>query len=714
MKPHAQAPNVFPPRVNIPFAAVVEARQQYGKAIVSIPGVCRRPLTHTHATQPIENALSRVFTYTWDAFCSARRVVYPKNAEETKILLHAEDMELQAAFNKVLPVDYSLAPRRVGVSLVLPSVTLRGDTGKTLLDAFAALSDGKMPDGSPITVCSRFTVYSAHCADAANLVLGIRHFTNAVLVLRWAEPSHNGVRVRTEQCFIENSTCDHTSETLQSMLVDLAETHSAPLPPRLYAPVKDTLLRHAEQQVADCSSEFFAIIDKTFPFVATQSMKTANCEDLVVVKGLYLRLVQRGNDCISNRNVTHAIVLCGIGRQEQAETSLNNPRLWGRRLVDDDLDAEMLLHVVCTFVEPVCLNGMVSLFSIGGAAGAAVNEPGTLLHSYRTTVLQMTDVLLAFDAYLCKVESVFPVEKCLCSFMETHMKRALNYFHTAVSTPQHSRPASTTSTLIANDQDEDGVEEKRLIATYGAAACLACPRTPLGTALELLKERGESSSAVNLLAKVAARRGCCLPLHEAFDECLKCMNLEEERVERHAVEAAKLKRIADAALAIGHAKKARISDCKPAVTSEKVRKMIKFFNLYASAKTSIEDLCSRDKSTNAKLAATIVECADRKAEMGNETEAVMSVLSSHPDLVHAVGKALSMCNMLLKASVPVFVVVHGHDMSHPVVFDVAKSGMPRACGLGLVFEAEEPRVLLLQFKSESSALVTALVERVRK
>jgi hypothetical protein len=372
-----------------------------------------------------------------------------------------------------------------------------------LVDGFATLAEQKTPDGRPVTLSARFSVFAGEAAEGLQSVLARESWestgkkTSPRLLLRWAQGGEAGVVFRTEAQDVECSEAApaRTGVLLQKQAISLAREHGVALPAALYGPVGDAVEGAAELQVAASARELMQIVDRTQPFRATAAMQRAGATELEVVPGAFARLVPHaaGEKGLCSEEAVHALLLCAPGRAEDV-ASYAEEQLVGGKLAPprDGLADELCLHLAFTGVEPVCLNSMVSLFASSGKPGCPIKAPGTLVSSFDTRIMSAEDISVNFAIFVCALESLFPLHAPLSRSMHAHMERAAKYAAEAFSAPVVPVPAPAPAARPALSEFEDGY----VLGSLGVN--LACTRTLLGDAVVEMKTRGVRTVRIEL------------------------------------------------------------------------------------------------------------------------------------------------------------------------------------------------------------------------
>ena len=739
-----QAP-VLPslPRIKKALSALTEAWQQYCIGSAKLPTPKNRQVVSavdTRTANPVVGRHFPSFRNAWSGFASARMVVYPETAAEASTLIVAERCELEAWFRRQAPPDNSLPPRPVGISLVVPPAATTQTTSFDILDGFATISDRKTSSGVvPITTQARFTAYVGEAAGAIHACIssgesiasGGLDKSSTIIVVRWAAQDYTKqageLMIRTEHIRIHGGTKDNPTENVQQHLMRLARSHSIELPPAIYSTPVAPLPCAAERQMVACNKEFLRILERTLPFQPTHSMLETGCSVLTTVDGVFIRLVPKKQKGIPppdplSSEIVHAVLLCAAGVEKEAYAYVMDcvKTASGQLVMPDATRASrLLLHLVFTRTENICLNGMVSLFSIGGRPGAPISSPNTQLRTWTTYIMQIEDqrITSSFDLAICDAQSVMPEEEFLVPFMERNMQRNMEFWRCSIEkgfrVPFFMRMQLPTPTQESLDPTIKGATERCtddqfILASLGIH--LSCPRTLIGEAISIVREHKAPSVVVDVLTKVALQYGFAISLSEAFSHFADAFEKEEEVLKKQQDEVKRLRKIIDAAMLVTSLK--RPSMYAFVTPAKKVRQILEIHSLSPGAAVRVDrlDVIPREDAVARSLAVATYSAYNRgKSGERFHIEELKTPLANHHDIVVGLCRALRVCMVHPGTEKECFIISHA-NMKNIAVFAVERSGLPAMCGIGRAFEAESPCLLLLQYKGEG-LVVTPMLKK---
>lgn len=728
-------------RIKRPVAALAEMLQQYCIGSAKLPTPKNRQVVSgvdTRTANPVAGRHFPSFRNAWSGFSSARMILYPESAAEAYTLIVAERCELEAWFRRQPPPDNSLPPRPVGVSLVIPPAATTLATSFDLLDGFVTISDRKTSGAAPITTQARFTAYVGEAASAMHACIssgecmasGRLDKSSPIIVVRWAAQDYSKpsgeLLIRTEHIQIHASTKDNPTEQVQQQLMRLALSHSIELPPAIYSTPVSPLPCAAERQMVESNKEFLSILEKTVPFQPTHSMLANGCSVLTTVDGVFIRLVPKKREGSpppdpSSSEIVHAMLLCAAGVEKDADSYVKEcVKTAAGRLIMPDADraSRLLLHLVFTHSDKVCLNWMVSLFSIGGRPGASISAPSTQLMTWTTSIMSIEDQRISnFDLAICDAQSVMPDEEFLVPFMEKSMQRNMEFLRCSVEKTSHvplfmrmHLPTPTQENLspAIKEATERCSDDQFILASLGIN--LSCSRTLVGEAISILKEHRAPSVVVDVLIKVALHFGLSISLSEAFSHFADAFEREDEVLKKHQDEVQRLRRITDAAMLVTSLKRPLMYAL--VTSSKKVRSVIEIHNLKPGTTVRVDrlDLIPRGDAVARSLALATYSAYHRgKNAPQPHVEELKTALANHHDIVVGLSRALKVCMVEPGTEVECFIISHA-NMKNIAVFAVERSGMPAVCGIGRAFEAESPCIVLLQYRAEG-CVITPMISK---
>lgn len=737
-KPAAPTTNLFLPSdtrdmpalvpLRRPHAAQVEFHQQLKQVAINLPIMKLRNSRRLYASRPADRS-SPYFSQSFDGFMSGRRCVSSEDFSQAQSLVASETAELTAYATGTQALDGSMSHRPIGVSLVIPSCTVSDSKVIEHIDGMAVYSDGKINEQLvPITTLCRFTIYGSESAvpmidTVRRDAFGDRDVSGVSLVLRWADtdPVTGMVRVRTEFACLNcgSGSSGNAATNIQQCLIKLAERYSVKMPPPMYATIciPSCMEGYYEHQIIKAAEHFESLVTYEHPFVCTKDMTDCNCTRLQLVPNAFVRLSSKdgGIDAAVADTAMHAQLLCADGHVDDASEFVRQYRT-GLPKADTTAYEGMALHTCGVEVERTQLGGMVSLYAHSGRSGQPISEPRTTLYICKSAIVPLSTLQEHWNVYSCSPQSILPGIRELGKSMISHFQRGLDMFHRTFSDdrPTFRYPHSNDRRFHPCERDDESISEEDRFFMVAMGIDLRSKRVCLGDTISRLMAGGAPQTLVDLMIRMGLHVGLAASLQYTFARCLVSIDREENGNREHQDEVKRLKRVADAALLMGCRKKACAG--VPRTTMKKVRSMMKLHSLQAGrskTKVTSASVCPRDGGTSHSLATSIYECyARRFMPPQPHFDEVNTVAETHEDILSVVCKGMGVCMVAPGVPAEAFVIVHGHEIDGICVYEVVTTGVQGcavACGIGRIFEADDPAVMTIKWLPEDACLITPLV-----
>ena len=703
-------------KIRVPIGAVAEFQQQTSCEPIDLPTGKIRESKRTYANKPTSSCPPE-FKFAFNAFCTARRAVAACTLDEAEAMVSAETMELLAFTKGESGKNGSIPPRSLTVALVIPKESVNNSNVVPFVDGFAALSDLKI-DGVPLATKVRFDVFggvnSTPIAKALRRSALDKNVLDGIgLVFRWADAADSEHGLRTE-CIALGSTSPNIKEAslhLQNTVVKMSTIFGFKLPAEFFLQPVEAFDGYYEKQILDCSNEWKDLLHKEDQFVPSSEMLRTGSSVLSRVPGCYVRLspIALGIEGVTSSNAIHAMLLCAEGKEDKAVEYAKTYRE-GLRPPDGE-DALLDLHTIALHVEPVFLNGMISLYAHGGKVGEPLKANGNWVYKTCAAVVSVKHLSENFFVMSCDMNSMLPEHTALVRFMDMHMKKSMDLWDRLFNQDDLRRVQSTSPapspTFLGSEFREMSREERFLLSAMGVD--MNSQRMLIGEAITFLMQTGAPDALIQMLTTAGARMGLGASLSETYFKCYELMKGDQKKDELHAEEVCRLKRVADAAIILGANKKAcrGLNETKP----EKVRALMQVFSLKAGPSTKVADILTIPRTTSAarSLASAIYTAYSRRQEREMpHIEELQVVLKNYVDILAALGKCLHLCMVKPGTKKDAFVIVHGSS-SRVSVHQVVDGGILEVCGEGRVFEAQDPCLLILKMKSDVECIVTPML-----
>jgi len=702
---------------------------------------------------PAGQVPNSAFSYAFNGYASAHRVVYSSDSKHAEQLLWAERAEMDAAAMRTPPADGSLYPRVFALSLHVPE-TLRSSTEACMLvDAFATLVDTyrNIRLGGMASLM-RCTVYLHAVAD---LCLGatvdeesseLLHAESActTVVLRWArfaDPPRSPLP-RVGLAAAAPRTCGGDAATvLHTALLRLFNGNSLSIPEGMNEPPPETSRGAARNQVSRCSRDFYEELHLRFPtgLEPTPPMQAAGQKRLTIVANVYLRMLARKDGAPATLHElsdpscvdAHALLLCGedahsetldelkkLVDREGWDGRLDNPwseqYVHGKHISPAKYDT-LQLHTVATVVYNVSLQDKVSLYGTGGVPGETIRPPHTHVHGWHTKVSCLSDVLRSSDAYVCRWKSVVPCETILQASMCDHMTRSRDMVtRFGRGNDDTAALAPTRAAVSAVPQVDDDADSRYLLASLGVS--LTRTRLTLGEVLDDLCSRRAPSALIKMLTGVASERGARICIADAFDACNEATQ-ERQKLRSQTDE---LQQQLKLAVSIGAG-----DSCSEPVLRSKTAAVIEAMNCMnlcaGASKASLAQHLGTPRPTEivSELAWGVYEAytrahVERGAGAFVNCDAVQTVLRTHADLLLAIAKSLNVCMLPPGVAKTAYIVDTRADSDYASLYRVGTERLLTACLHQDVRKCDNPCIVLVVYDADGSCTVTPVVRNTEK
>lgn len=565
----------------------------------------------------------------YDAHLAAETVVAARNAEDAMRFAAAETRELLDAHFKTTPADGSMGARPVAVTLIATGLAAESANALSMLDALAHLH-GSMPRQT-----MRATVLTGVDArafvDASDIsgVLDADDDVGRLLVLmRWAELVTGwDPRVRTEVVSFDALPL-HASqsalEVLQSELFGVCVRNDVPIDAAL-------LVRHAGghvrrhawlQSIADASAIFFALtIGKDSVTLDDSSLPVPD------VLGMFVRISTRahGEGGLTNAAAFHGMLLGSAGEEVNAFCDAAMRIGFDRAYATTDgrRRAAMRLHTCAVQATGLPLEARVTLYDRRGCVGEPIRSPGSWIWQHNAAIVPISHVLTNFVVTICSYESMLPGRHSLRPFFVEHFHHASRLYASAGSVGaadadaadasaarqpgvhmQASASSDTVATLDADAGPGDGPDAGSLAAdafvvgslglaidsrraSVGDVYAHICDMRERARVRAVLEQRPEmcvtrpSDEVARLFKNFVYTCGVGLSVREAFDFAANAVltHQTEHAATAARAELARLRRVADGALAVGARARRRLGQEAQAQESQAAPRLVQVFSL---------------------------------------------------------------------------------------------------------------------------------------
>jgi len=534
-----------------------------------------RKVPHRKSSSPTTSLLYR-------AYLSAKTVVAAEVPEDALDMYLAETAEIMAAAKNKAPVDFSLAPRRVSVTLLVHGASAGLREARLALDALAhlarqAISSVTGDDTTLSISLIRMAVLAgpqAHlhvtrCQTDAILSQSAYDCSAIELAMRWADVPECGVDPILRAEFFKLApfnSADSALDAIQAAMLEARSSSRVPLPLAVaaYHPnVQEFAWAWAH---ATASSAFFRLQEGEGAVVKHPAVE--QYDRSIDVTGVYVRLCNRhlGESGLTDSAAFHGMLLADADKLldvkhfcEDHPNGLPPP---------DGNTIGMLLHTCAVQAERFQLGDRVTLFDHHGKVGEPICPPGSCIWRYSPAIMPVDVALLEnFTLIPCSPMSMLPGNKMLEKPFRDFFRRASDLFGATFGEHISSLAGDAFErqcvAIPARDECADPpIEEAEHFALAAFGIDATSRRITVGDAYTLLSHRGAPAPMCDFMLKASLRWGIGTSLLEVFSKAGTSItnHKTDERIAAAERENVRLRRIADAALALGGMKSADISE----------------------------------------------------------------------------------------------------------------------------------------------------------
>lgn len=530
-----------------------------------------RKVPHKKSSSPNTALLYR-------AYLSARTVVAAEVPEDAQAMYFAERAEILAAASNTAPVDGSLAPRRVSVTLLAHGDSAGLRESRLALDAlahFAGLAIASVTgDDTTLTVSlirmavlagPQAYLHATECQKDAILSQSACNRSDLELVMRWAESSENSPEPMLRAEFFQLASfnsLDSALQAIQGAMLNARTYSNVPLPLAVATHHPNVQKFAWAQAHATATNAFFRLLEGEGAVVKHPAVEQYGRS--VDATGVYVRFCSRalGESGLIDNSSFHGMLLADSEKLadvvhfcDDYPNGLPPP---------DENTIGLLLHTCAVQAECFQLGQRVTLFDHHGKVGEPIRSPGSWIWRLSSAIRPVDASLLEhFVLVPCSPMSMLPGNKLLERPFREFFRRASDLFGATfgdcTSTLSGDAFERQCVTLPARDDGADPTieqAERFALAAFGIDS--TSRRIMVGDAYTLLSYRGAPAPICEFMLKASLRWGIGTPLLEVFSKAGSSITTHksDERMHLAECENVRLRRVADAALALGGMKNA--------------------------------------------------------------------------------------------------------------------------------------------------------------
>lgn len=695
------------------------------------------------------------------AYMSARTVVACEHVSELPMLLRAENEELKHAAERFTPLDNSLTPRPVSVTLLAHGVNeAHCANARTFLDGLAHLAgcvESPTPDGSRAAATTvsavRMTVLAG--VDASWYVNQVQqqaliskqqtlHQNGTVQVcVRWAiraEP--NTIRYRTEfQMMPVGLSPGMALEYMLNWFISLKVHQGTPFRDSIASSHQNVPVNAWVSSVHYSSSDFFALM-KGANTVKKSALVEANVDEVHLEHTeVFVRISQRNTynprtqqwvplpveQAVQRHDSFHGFLVGDQKHIQQIQRLCQVEQKVGLSLPDEDT-VGYALHTVAVQAVGFALKDRVSLYAVhykaGGATpGVPICSPDSWMWRLEPAIVPMEDVIQNFYVVPCNRNSLLPADTALTRPFSDFFQLAYKLYtatfggdaHTAGTTDAEQLPLFVQSLPSDNDPILQA-QEKQALAAFGLDA--ASRRVTVGDAYAMLKANDAPPQLVEFMLQSTLRLGLNASVLTAMSEAssiLKTGLTSPDVKNALENENERLKRVANAALAVNGKRQraaAGTTEGGAKLTPLQVKALMKVAGRIVAADVALPTASTAHSAHYSTLIQALNASIDASGVLSTEVHShalQVAERAYQKDLQSCVEALVCLLLASMKSSSDprdVYVVIQKHDRESVTFNKVTVNGEFFATTPGALLDSPRAVVVLIKMNANGSARIT--------
>ena len=544
-------------------------------------------------------------------YLSTRTVMAAEHASEIPLMLQSEDTELRAASLGQAAIDDSLAPRAVGITLLVYGPDpVYCNTVRNYLDGLAHLASTPLAltrDDDRLTASiMRMTIlagpdaawYAKHTAAQALDTAPTMDNGAVDVCVRWAVPGSNGVLRSEFRAMPTGNGCDQALEAMQNCFLSMKLSYLTPFP-------DDITTVHANvpndawvKSVHNASKAFFEMMEGK-PCVHKGELLKQHPEVSIESSGIFVRICPRKlwnhhiNDwapvplhqSVNRQDAFHAFLVGNAVYLRDIEEHCTAFQQTGLPMPDQETSA-FCLHTCAVQASCFHLRDRVSLFAThprggGRKPGVPINQPGSWVWRMEPAIVSLELTLTNFYVVPCNRDSVMPGDRKLEAPFNDFFNRAYMLYTNTFGMQRGPRamqefermPLSLPAEPLGADPSVKAAEEYALTAFNLDASSR---RMVVGDAFSALSARNAPPQLTELMLQSAVRSGINTSVIDAMGiaaAVLASMPYGNDTRADVNGECERLKRVADCALDMA-TKAPRTMNVPVEIEAAKVRSLL--------------------------------------------------------------------------------------------------------------------------------------------
>lgn len=527
-------------------------------------------------------------------FLATCTVLAAEAAAEVPMLHHAEDVELSHAASNHVPMDESLAPRPVAVTLLAYGDEPSHCNGaRVFLDALGHLASAPLAQGAtdkrPAAARIRFTVLAGVDAKWFAKQAGAQGLYSAPnaqrahvdVCVRWAVPA----ATPGEKCTLRAEfkampiglSATKSLEAMQNCFLSMKMAYDVPFPHDIASAHSWVPNDAWAKSVHEASDAFFKIMEGPPCVYKGEVLRAHEDEVNMEAMGVFVRICPRTvhDPCsdkwmpidlaaaVTRPDAFHAFLVGNAACKSGILELCKQHQRFGLPPTNEDT-AAFCLHTCAVQANSCPLRDRVSLYAThahagGRTPGAPIVSPGSWVWRTEAAVVALEQVLPKFYVIPCSRDSVTPQDRRLEQPFDEFFDRAYTLYtqtfgqgnQAAAHSREFERPSNWLPSQANGGDPAVRAAEEYALTAFGLDA--STRRIAVGDAFATLKERQAPAALTDFMLQSSLYMGINTSLIDALDAAATILaNMHKvpasERVQNS--EAMRLKRIADAAICV--------------------------------------------------------------------------------------------------------------------------------------------------------------------
>lgn len=595
---------MFPmlPRISQPTGAIAVVNQASCKRLTLAPrGMTLNPALVAHRSRLYaKDSAALHLGVLLKSYLSTRTVVSSESAQETLLMLAAEDKELYNASANVCPADGSLAPRPVAITLLaFGDDPLYCNAMRDYLDALAHLAATSIPldDGGSALAAMQIRMSVLAGVDAQWFVeqvtaqaLGAVPSTvrgELAACVRWAPPG-SASGIRSEFVALPSGrSLDECLALLQNYFLSLKVAYEAPFPysiATMHSNIRTDAWAAAQH---NASAAFFELMEGKACVCKSVALKESEESANVQPLDVFLRICPRTAldastgewrpidvaTALTRQDAFHALLLGNAAFEHEIVNYCLTLSAGG--LVADSELAHWCLHTCAVQANAFQLRDQVSLYAThprsgGRLAGVPICSPGSWIWRLESAIVPVEMVTQNFYVVPCHRDSVPPGDSRLGRPFDEFFSRAYrlfaNTFGSATKPPNEDFERLPLAPAVVDSVGDPAVREAEEYALAAFCIDASSQRISVGDAYTFCAQKRAPPSLTKFMLQSSLRFGIGVSLLEAMDRASAALEHGQTKDDTMACGVQRMRRLADAALRVSAGCKrhrAEVSDMNP-------------------------------------------------------------------------------------------------------------------------------------------------------